>query len=96
MSGRKAVEIKRFGLTQVYVPKDESKAVAMCVSSLHHQLLKLTLLFLALSSSTDCLATPRGRGLAVRSLHGVFHPSHIKVAMLLGGWNLQLELGCCH
>jgi hypothetical protein len=34
MSGDKAVEIKRFGLTQVYMPKDASKAVAMYVSSL--------------------------------------------------------------
>ena len=31
MSGRKAVEIKRFGLTRVYVPEDESRTVAMCV-----------------------------------------------------------------
>jgi hypothetical protein len=29
MLGRKAVEIKRFGLTQVYVSEDESKTVAM-------------------------------------------------------------------
>jgi hypothetical protein len=29
MSGRKAVEIKRFGLTQVYAPEDESKSIAM-------------------------------------------------------------------
>ncbi len=32
MSGRKAVEIKRFGLTQVYVPEDEGETIAMCVS----------------------------------------------------------------
>jgi len=31
MSGRKAVEIKRFGLTQVYGPEDDSMPVAMYV-----------------------------------------------------------------
>jgi len=29
MSGRKAVAIERFGLTQVYAPEDESKSIAM-------------------------------------------------------------------
>lgn len=34
MSGRKAVVIKRFGLTQVYSSKDESKSTAMYILSL--------------------------------------------------------------
>jgi hypothetical protein len=32
---RKAVEIKRFGLSQVYAPEDDSKTAAMCVSALY-------------------------------------------------------------